>query len=167
MSAIAAGQLVRSHMKYNRSSRDISKVSSQTELLLGYDENPSYVLMQSTIRKIDQIEWSKREERKRKERGCIQRIQMFSSCLSFQLLEDVCKVGRRDLSLCLISFISLQNTAQFNHLLCLNFQFACVSEIRANVYIITFFSFLCFPFLFFFLPSFLVCTFVIKKLSEF
>ncbi|CAO2814801.1 unnamed protein product [Amaranthus hypochondriacus] len=28
MSAIAAGQLVRSHMKYNRSSRDISKVSS-------------------------------------------------------------------------------------------------------------------------------------------
>lgn len=28
MSAIAAGQLVRSHMKYNRSSRDISKVAS-------------------------------------------------------------------------------------------------------------------------------------------
>ena len=28
MSAIAAGQLVKSHMKYNRSSRDISKVSS-------------------------------------------------------------------------------------------------------------------------------------------
>jgi hydroxymethylglutaryl-CoA reductase (NADPH) len=28
MSAIAAGQLVRSHMKYNRSSRDITKVSS-------------------------------------------------------------------------------------------------------------------------------------------
>jgi len=26
MSAIAAGQLVKSHMKYNRSSRDISKI---------------------------------------------------------------------------------------------------------------------------------------------
>ena len=28
MSAIAAGQLVNSHMKYNRSSRDVSKVAS-------------------------------------------------------------------------------------------------------------------------------------------
>ena len=28
MSAIAAGQLVRSHMKYNRSSRDVSKLES-------------------------------------------------------------------------------------------------------------------------------------------
>lgn len=28
MSALAAGQLVRSHMKYNRSSKDVSKVSS-------------------------------------------------------------------------------------------------------------------------------------------
>jgi len=28
MSAIAAGQLVKSHMKYNRSSRDMSRVSS-------------------------------------------------------------------------------------------------------------------------------------------
>lgn len=28
MSALAAGQLVKSHMKYNRSSKDVSKVSS-------------------------------------------------------------------------------------------------------------------------------------------
>jgi hydroxymethylglutaryl-CoA reductase (NADPH) len=28
MSALAAGQLVRSHMKYNRSSKDVSNVSS-------------------------------------------------------------------------------------------------------------------------------------------
>jgi hydroxymethylglutaryl-CoA reductase (NADPH) len=28
MSALAAGQLVNSHMKYNRSSKDVSKVSS-------------------------------------------------------------------------------------------------------------------------------------------
>lgn len=29
MSAIAAGQLVKSHMKYNRSSRDMTKIGSQ------------------------------------------------------------------------------------------------------------------------------------------
>lgn len=29
MSALAAGQLVKSHMKYNRSSKDVSKASSQ------------------------------------------------------------------------------------------------------------------------------------------
>jgi hypothetical protein len=28
MSAIAAGQLVKSHMKYNRSSKDVTKVAS-------------------------------------------------------------------------------------------------------------------------------------------
>lgn len=31
MSAIAAGQLVKSHMKYNRSNRDMSTVSSRQE----------------------------------------------------------------------------------------------------------------------------------------